>query len=77
MKPTTNDITIRTALRPGDFGYVTYRHGALYAEEYGYGISFMISKSFSVMSAGSINTACLYRRCWIVPLPQRIRTINR
>lgn len=34
------EITIRTHLRPGDIGYVTYRHGKLYNEEYGYGISF-------------------------------------
>ncbi|MGB8195109.1 MAG: GNAT family N-acetyltransferase [Chitinophagaceae bacterium] len=34
------DIEIRTELRPGDIGYVTYLHGILYAEEYNYGISF-------------------------------------
>jgi GNAT superfamily N-acetyltransferase len=36
----TNDITIRTELRPGDIGYVTYLHGKLYSEEYHYGIEF-------------------------------------
>ena len=35
-----DDITIRNSLQPGDLGYVTYRHGKLYSEEYGYGISF-------------------------------------
>jgi len=35
-----NDITIRTELQPGDLGYIIYRHGKLYSEEYGYGISF-------------------------------------
>ena len=35
-----NDITIRTTPQPGDFGYIIHRHGALYATEYGYGISF-------------------------------------
>ena len=35
-----NDISIRTTLRPGDIGYVTYLHGALYAKEYSYGIQF-------------------------------------
>lgn len=34
------DIAIRTELRPGDIGYVTYLHGDLYKKEYGYGIAF-------------------------------------
>ena len=38
IKP--EDITIRTELRPGDLGYITYLHGALYGKEYQYGISF-------------------------------------
>ncbi len=33
-------IRIRTVLRPGDLGYVIYRHGKLYGEEYHFGISF-------------------------------------
>jgi peptidyl-dipeptidase Dcp len=37
---TLNNISIRTELRPGDLGYVIYRHGKLYDEEYNYGISF-------------------------------------
>lgn len=35
-----DEIKIRTELRPGDLGYVVYRHGKLYGEEYNYGISF-------------------------------------
>jgi N-acetylglutamate synthase-like GNAT family acetyltransferase len=35
-----NDISIRTELRPGDIGHVTWLHGTLYKEEYGYGIEF-------------------------------------
>jgi GNAT superfamily N-acetyltransferase len=35
-----NEVTIRTDLRPGDLGYVIYRHGVLYSREYGYGLSF-------------------------------------
>ena len=35
-----NDISIRTELRPGDFGYVTYMHGALYSQECGFGLQF-------------------------------------
>jgi len=34
------NIRIRTQLKPGDLGYVIYRHGKLYGEEYNYGISF-------------------------------------
>jgi peptidyl-dipeptidase Dcp len=33
-------ISIRTELQPGDLGYVTYMHGALYHREYGYGLAF-------------------------------------
>lgn len=35
-----NDISIRTELLPGDLGFVIYRHGKLYGDEYGYGIAF-------------------------------------
>lgn len=34
------DISIRSELRPGDIGYVTYMHGSLYSKEYGYGLAF-------------------------------------
>jgi peptidyl-dipeptidase Dcp len=34
------DILIRTALVPGDLGYVIYMHGELYKKEYGYGLHF-------------------------------------
>lgn len=35
-----HDISIRTALQPGDLGFVIYRHGKLYGDEYNYGIAF-------------------------------------
>ncbi|WP_271783410.1 bifunctional helix-turn-helix transcriptional regulator/GNAT family N-acetyltransferase [Aquimarina algiphila] len=35
-----DDIKIRTYLKPGDLGFIIYRHGKLYAEEFQYGISF-------------------------------------
>jgi len=35
-----DDITIRNDLRPGDLGYVIYRHGKLYGAENNYGVSF-------------------------------------
>jgi GNAT superfamily N-acetyltransferase len=34
------DITIRSTLRPGDIGYLTYLHGTLYAAEYGWDHTF-------------------------------------
>jgi peptidyl-dipeptidase Dcp len=34
------DISIRTELRPGDLGCVTYMHGVIYCREYGFGIQF-------------------------------------
>ena len=34
------DISIRTELRPGDIGYITYLHGSLYSKEYGYSLQF-------------------------------------
>jgi peptidyl-dipeptidase Dcp len=42
MKPAIAlpDIKIRTELKAGDIGYVTYLHGLLYEQEYGFGISF-------------------------------------
>jgi ribosomal protein S18 acetylase RimI-like enzyme len=35
-----DDIAIRTYLRPGDIGYVTWMHGALYSTEYNYSTNF-------------------------------------
>ena len=39
-KISLDDISIRTNLRPGDIGYVTYMHGSLYHKEYNYGLQF-------------------------------------
>jgi peptidyl-dipeptidase Dcp len=39
-KINASDISVRTILKPGDLGYVIYRHGKMYGDEYGYGVSF-------------------------------------
>lgn len=36
----TDNITIRTEIRPGDMGYITYLHGMLYDREYNYDYNF-------------------------------------
>ena len=36
----SNEITIRTEIRPGDIGMITYLHGVLYQDEFKHGISF-------------------------------------
>jgi GNAT superfamily N-acetyltransferase len=35
-----DEVSIRTALKPGDLGYVIHRHGKIYGDEYGYSVSF-------------------------------------
>ena len=43
-----DDISIRTALKPGDIGYVIYMHGTLYQQEYDFGVGFeaYVAKGF-------------------------------
>jgi GNAT superfamily N-acetyltransferase len=40
VKPSLQEITIRTDLRPGDIGAVIQLHGTYYGREHGFGISF-------------------------------------
>ena len=40
MNKVLDEIQIRTDIKPGDLGYVIYRHGKIYSEEYNYGVSF-------------------------------------
>lgn len=43
-----SSITIRTEIKPGDAGYITYMHGKIYREEYNYMSSFeaYVAESF-------------------------------
>jgi ribosomal protein S18 acetylase RimI-like enzyme len=40
MNVSSEDIVIRTELKEGDIGYITWLHGILYKKEYNYSISF-------------------------------------
>lgn len=46
MEP-SNEITIRTDIRPGDIGMITHLHGVLYQDEFKHGIAFE-----SIVAAG-------------------------
>jgi ribosomal protein S18 acetylase RimI-like enzyme len=39
---TIKDITIRTALEPGDIGTIIQMHGSMYRDEYHYGVQFEV-----------------------------------
>ena len=57
-------ISIRTEMRPGDLGTITYLHGTLYAREYGF------DGTFEAYVAGPLSQFVLTRgdrdRVWIV-----------
>jgi peptidyl-dipeptidase Dcp len=40
MSVSIDDIKIRTELKSGDIGYVVYRHGKIYNDEYAYSLQF-------------------------------------
>jgi GNAT superfamily N-acetyltransferase len=57
-------INIRNEIKPGDIGYITYLHGKLYAEEYGYDSNFeAYVAQFLAEFAPNINNR---ERIWII-----------
>ena len=64
-------ITIRTGLKPGDLGYITYLHGWIYHEEYGFDTTF---ESYVVrpLSEFSLAEDRSRQRVWIVEMDENI-----
>ncbi|KAL4884906.1 acyl-CoA N-acyltransferase [Aspergillus karnatakaensis] len=61
--PTKPPYTLRTH-RPGDMGYITYRHGLLYSQEYNWGSSF--ESVVAKVTADFLEDYDAQReRCWI------------
>ena len=57
--------TLRTSLKPGDIGYITYLHGRLYWEEYGFDASFepYVAMPLSLFSRSQGNPR---QRIWLI-----------
>lgn len=64
-------ITIRTGLKPGDLGYITYLHGKMYHEEYGFNTTFepYVARP---MSDFSLTEDQSRQQIWIVEMDGKI-----
>lgn len=65
-----NGVTFRTYLRPGDLGWIVFRHGVLYADEYGF------DSTFEAYVAGPmaefVRAASARERIWIAEQADRV-----
>lgn len=62
--------TVRHALRPGDFGRVVEQHGALYAAEYGFDLTFEAYVAESLAELGTAPASS--GRLWLAELDGRL-----
>ena len=60
-----NRVTVRTGLKPGDLGYITYLHGVVYDEEYGLDATFepYVAKPLAEFALNQGNPR---QRLWVV-----------
>lgn len=67
------DVAIRTSLRPGDLGWVLYRHGEVYERENGYGLSFVAYVAEGLAEFARIyEKDCARSRAWLCEYDGRI-----
>lgn len=74
MSATNNDndaVSIRTELRSGDLGWVTHRHGILYAEEYAWNTEFEALVAGIVADFGKQHDPAR-ERCWFAEIDGQI-----
>ncbi|MBT3285630.1 GNAT family N-acetyltransferase [Candidatus Bathyarchaeota archaeon] len=64
-------ITIRTGLEPGDLGYITYMHGRIYHDEYGFDSTFepYVARPMSEFSLAGDQSR---QQIWVVEMDGKI-----